>query len=185
MFVLNRVRKLYREESGSISLLIIGFFIAALSALMVITDVAVVANAKRSLDNATEAAAMRAVHNLDETAYYKGKHTILTSIWETANGGARADNRVPIDCEKGKSEVLDEMSSWLSNTSNMKTFQIQSYEIESYECVYDVVRLKTSATVRMPFPPPFTDIYLTKVKSAITTLNEKDKGFYLLGIRIH
>ena len=182
---INSSHRLLIEETGSISLLIISFFIATLSALMVITDVAVVANAKRSLDHATEAAAMRAVHNLDEAAYYKGKHTILTSAWEIAKGGTWADNRVPIDCDKGRKEVMDEMNSWIRNTSNMKTLQVQSFEIESYECVFDVVRLKTSATVKLPFPAPFTDVDRTKVNSSITTLNEKDKGFYLFGIRLH
>lgn len=182
---INRSNRLVIEDAGSISLLIIGFFIAALSALMIITDVAVVANAKRSLDHATEAAAMRAVHNLDETAYYKGKHTILTSVWEIANGGNWADNRIPIDCEKGRKEAIDEMNSWIRSTSNMKTLQVQSVAIESYECVYDAVRLKTSAIVRLPFPAPFNDFDQTKIKSSITTLNEKDKGLYLFGIRIH
>ena len=182
---INSYHQLLIEETGSISLLIISFFIATLSALMVITDVAVVANAKRSLDHATEAAAMRAVHNLDEAAYYKGKHTILTSVWEIAKDGTWADNRVPIDCDKGRKEVMNEMNSWIINTSNMKTLQIQSFEIENYECVYDVVRLKTSATVKLPFPAPFTDVDRTKVNSSITTLNEKDKGFYLFGIRLH
>ena len=128
---------------------------------------------------------MRAVHNLDETAYYKGKHTILTSVWEIANGGNWADNRIPIDCEKGKKDAMNEMNSWIRSTSNMKTLQVQSFEIEGFECVYDVVRLKTSAIVKLPFPAPFTDFDQTKIKSSITTLNEKDKGLYLFGIRIH
>ena len=66
------------DETGSLSLLIVGLFVAAVTALMVIGDVAVVANAKRTLDQATEAAAMRAVQNLDKSSYYSGKHTILT-----------------------------------------------------------------------------------------------------------
>lgn len=180
-----RLRKLIEDESGSISLLIIGFFVAALSALMVITDVAVVANAKRSLDQATEAAAMRAVHNLDEEAYYQGKHTIFTTIWEIAQGGDWADNRVPVDCEKGRKEAIDEMSTWFNTISNMKTIQIEDYKIDGYECVYDLVRLKTSASVKLPFPAPFTNMDKTTVNSSISTLNEKDKGLYLFGLRIH
>lgn len=172
-------------EEGSISLLIIGFFIAALSALMVITDVAVVANAKRSLDQVTEAAAMRAVQNIDEETYYKGKHTIFTSLWEIYKGGNWADNRIPVDCIKGKNEVLDEFNSWLGTTSNYKTMQIKSYEINSYECEYDEVHLETSALVRLPFPAPFSSLDRATVKSSITSSNMKDKGFYLFGKRIH
>ena len=71
----NRRRSVFsfvNDETGSLSILIIGLFVAAVTALMVITDVAVVANAKRTLDQATEAAAMRAVQNLDKSSYYSG-----------------------------------------------------------------------------------------------------------------
>ena len=58
---MNRLKILHKDENGSLSLLIIGLFVAALTALMIVTDIAVVANAKRTLDQATEASAMRAV----------------------------------------------------------------------------------------------------------------------------
>ena len=167
------------------SILIIGLFVAALSALMVITDVAVVASAKRSLDNATEAAAMRAVHNLNYEEYYKGKHTILTSLWEIYKGGEWADQRVPVDCDKGRTAVFNELESWINTNDGMKTMQIESYQVTNYQCIYDVVRLKTSAVVKLPFPAPFTTLDRTTVNSSITTLNERDKGLYLFGIRIH
>lgn len=182
---MRKQKVLFSGDSGSMSLLIIGLFVATLTALMVITDVAVVANSKRSLDHATEAAAMRAVHNLDEKAYYSGKHTILTSIWELATGGNYADNRVPIDCEKGRQEVFAELDSWIHTTSNMKTIQIGKYQIDRYECVFDTVHLETSAEVKLPFPAPFTDFDRTTIKSSITTLNEKKKGLYIIGFRIH
>ena len=185
LFKSKNFRDLLIDDSGSISLLIIGLFIAALSTVMVITDVAVVANAKRSLDQVTEAAAIRAVHNLDEKAYYSGKHTILTSAVELLNGGQYSDNRIPVDCEKGRSEVTDEFAKWIYTNSNMKTLQIKSYEIARYQCVYDVVHLETSAMVKLPFPAPFTNLDQTTVRSTITTLNEKDKGLYLFGVRIH
>lgn len=177
--------KFSKEESGSISLLIIGFFIAALMALMVITDVAVVANAKRSLDQGTEAASMRAVHNLDENTYYRRKHNILLSAWNVFNNGAYFDERVPIDCEKGREEAFKGMSSWFSSSSNLKTFQIESYQITSYECEFDVVRLQSSAVVKLPFPAPFTDFDRTTVHSSITTLNRKSWGLYIFGVRVH
>lgn len=180
-----RCRTFIEDETGSISILIIGFFIAALSALMVITDVAVVANAKHSLDQATEAAAMRAVHNLDESAYYKGKHTILTSVWELANGGDNLENRVPIDCDKGRTAIGEEMNSWMNTFTNFRTLQIVSFEIDSYECVFDTVKLQTSAKVKLPFPAPFSDLDKTTINSSISTLNQKDKGLYLFGLRIH
>lgn len=184
-FQVQRYLEKLRSEDGSLSLLIIALFIAALSSMMIMTDVAVVANAKRSLDHATEAAAMRAVHNLDEKSYYSGKHTVLTSIRELASGGNYAENRVPIDCQKGREAVFDDFSSWFNSSSNLKTIQIKSYSIDSYQCEFDAVHLVTSARVKLPFPAPFTSNDEHVIKSSITTLNEKDKGLYLFGVRIH
>jgi Flp pilus assembly protein TadG len=181
----NNLRNFAKNEDGSLSLLIIGLFIAALSALMVVTDVAVVANAKRTLDQATEAAAMRAVQNLDESAYYTGKHTVLTSIYAALGNSDYIDDRIPVDCDKGWREVNDEMSTWMNTTSNMKTLQIENYEITMYDCVYDVVHLETKAKVKLPFPAPFTDFDRTTINSSVTTLNEKDKGLWLFGWRLH
>ncbi|MFM1757522.1 MAG: hypothetical protein RL193_99 [Actinomycetota bacterium] len=180
-----RTKGVHTNQDGSLSLLIIGLFIAALSALMIVTDVAVVANAKRSLDQATEAAAMRAVQNLDESAYYSGKHTALTSLYMAAGNEDYVDNRVPVDCKKGWQEVNDEMSAWMNTSSNMKTLQIENYEITMYDCVYDVVHLETKAKVKLPFPAPFTSLDRTTIKSSITTLTEKDKGLWLFGWRLH
>ena len=177
--------KVNKNESGSLSLLIIGLFIAALSALMIVTDVAVVANAKRTLDQATEAAAMRAVQNLDQNAYYSGKHTILTSAFATIGASSAIENRIPVDCNKGWQEVSDEMSTWMNSVSNMKTLQIENYEITMYDCVYDVVHLETKARVKLPFPAPFSQLDRTTIYSSITTLTEKDKGLWLFGWRLH
>lgn len=174
-----------RGEEGSISLLIIGLFVAAVTALMVITDVAVVANAKRTLDQATEAAAMRAVQNLDKTSYYSGKHTILTSAYMALGNSGYANERIPIDCEAGWREVNNEVNTWSTTSTNLKTLQMKNYEITMYDCVYDVVHLETKATVKLPFPAPVTNLDEFIVKSAITTQNEKDKGLWLFGFRLH
>ena len=180
-----RIKQLHEDQIGSLSLLIIGLFIAALTALMIVTDISVVANAKRTLDQATEAAAMRAVQNLDQSAYYSGKHTILTSAYATLGNSDYIDDRVPVDCEKGWREITDEMSTWMSTSSNMKTLQIDNYEITMFDCVYDVVHLETKAKVRLPFPIPFAHMDQSVVTSSITTLSEKDKGLWLFGWRVH
>jgi len=184
----NAILGLHKNETGSLSLLIIGLFIAALSALMIVTDVAVVANAKRTLDQATEAAAMRAVQNLDTNAYYSGnfsKHTLLTSAYATFGNSDSIENRIPVDCNKGWQEINDELSTWMNTNSNMKTLQIENYEITMFDCVYDVVHLETKAKVKLPFPAPFTKLDRTTIYSSITTLTEKDKGLWIFGWRLH
>ena len=176
-------RLLFREE-GSLSILIIALFLIALISLAIIINVAVVANAKRSLDQVTEAAAMRAIHNLDEKSYYSGKHTILTSIVNLAASGNYSDNRIPIDCELGKQAVFEEFRVWQSSLSKMKTLQIEKANIDRYQCQFDWVNLQTSANVKLPFAIPFMGREIATVESSITTLNEKDKGFYLFGVRL-
>ena len=51
-----------RDDRGSLSIVIIGLFVITVASLMIMTDVATVMVAKRSLTQATEAAAMRGVH---------------------------------------------------------------------------------------------------------------------------
>jgi hypothetical protein len=182
---MKRIEILHKDENGSLSLLIIGLFVAALTALMIVTDIAVVANAKRTLDQATEASAMRAVQNLDQSAYYTGKHTLLTSAYAALGNSDYIDDRIPIDCNQGWREVSDEMTTWMNSSSNMKTLQIESYEVTMYDCVYDVVHLETKARVRLPFPIPFAAMDQSTITSSITTLSEKDKGLWLFGWRVH
>jgi hypothetical protein len=140
---------------------------------------------KELSDQATEASAMRAVQNLDQSAYYTGKHTILTSAYSALGNSDYIDNRIPVDCQKGWQEINDEMNTWMSTSSNMKTLQIESYGITIFDCVYDVVHLETTAKVRLPFPIPFANMDSSKITSSITTLSEKDKGLWLFGWRVH
>lgn len=179
-----RLINLIGKEDGSISILIIALFLISLLSLAIITNVAVVASAKRSLDNVTEAAAMRAVHNLDEKSYYSGKHTILTSLTGVVTSGKYMDNRIPIDCESGRAAVYEEFRIWQSSLSSMKTLQINKASIDNFQCNYDAVNLRTSAIVKLPFVIPFTGRSDATVESAITTLNEKDQGLYLFGVKL-
>ena len=54
---LERNSRRFRDESGSIAVIIIGLFVVTVAALMVMTDVSTIIIAKRSLAQATEAAA--------------------------------------------------------------------------------------------------------------------------------
>ena len=57
-----RIREFINEDSGSISILIIGLFIVALSALMIITDLGVIATSKRSLDQDRKSTRLNSSH---------------------------------------------------------------------------------------------------------------------------
>ena len=95
------------NERGSLSVLIIGLFIITVASLMVMSDVATIFVAKRSLTQATEAAVMRGVHTLDRNSYYTGKGTIATTPMSLIN--KREHPSIPIDCDQAVLDVMLEL----------------------------------------------------------------------------
>lgn len=87
------------DESGSISVIVIGLFLITVASLMVMTDVSTLIVAKRSLVQATEAAAQRGVHTLDKGSYYQGKANVFTVPLAVVT--QRAHPVIPIDCNRG------------------------------------------------------------------------------------
>ena len=93
-----------KDERGSLSVVIIGLFVITVASLMVMTDIATVRVAKRSLTQATEAAAMRGVHTLDRDTYYSGKGTMATTPLALIN--KREHPAIPIDCNQAVIDVM-------------------------------------------------------------------------------
>ena len=58
------LRKFLAEERGSLSVLILSFFMTILITLVALTDISAIYFAKRSLTHATEAAAQRGVQTV-------------------------------------------------------------------------------------------------------------------------
>jgi len=85
-----RARRRIKDESGSISPLIMGYFVIAMSLTFLISNLASIYIARRDLINLTEGALSRAVQELDEIAYY-----YQVPIPEIFPGQSRA---VPINC---------------------------------------------------------------------------------------
>lgn len=173
-----------KNESGSISLLIIGLFITSLAVIMIITDISVLAASKRSLDHATEAAVQSASHTLDKKAYYTGKMSRQIQLYRLFNPDYYVENRVPVDCNAGLDIAQKELSAWKQNGGYMRRTEILEYRIDNFTCNYDTLSLSTSAIVKLPFNVPFTNITKATVISQIVARNEKNMGFYLFGLRI-
>jgi hypothetical protein len=74
------LKAILEDEEGSISILIIGLFVVTVATLLVITNIASIAIAQRSLVQASEAAVQRGVQNLDLEAYYVGEGGMLSGI---------------------------------------------------------------------------------------------------------
>ena len=104
-----------RREEGSISVLVFGLFAVVLLSSVVLTDIASIIIAHRSLVQATESAAQSAAHALDLDTYYQGKHSALSFLVSDSSPV------IPIDCGAAKSratETLNEISSTSANLSS-------------------------------------------------------------------
>ena len=107
MAIGSKISRRVKNDSGSLSVVVIGLFVITVASLMVMTDIGTVMVAKRSLAQATEAAAQRGVHSLDKSSYYQGKGTMFTVPLAIAT--QREHSSIPIDCDKGGLEVLLEL----------------------------------------------------------------------------
>ena len=103
--------RLRREERGSISLIVLTFFLITVITSLVITDIAAVAIAKRSLTQATEAAAQRGVRNLNRDAYYSGEFDLSTMVGNIFGVGPN-DPGIPIDCSKALGDSEGALADW-------------------------------------------------------------------------
>jgi hypothetical protein len=171
------------DESGSLSVVIIGLFLITVASLMVMSDIASVFVAKRSLVQATEAAAQRAVHTLDESAYYIGKGNMFTAPLAAINNSAHRS--IPIDCDRAVLNVILELHNWSSDDGSMKRNEMKGIVLRDVQCDGSSVEISTYAEVMFPFRVPFTHMDSAFLTAHAGTTNEVQEGFYLFGIRLH
>ena len=171
------------DESGSISVIVIGLFLITVASLMVMADVSTLIVSKRSLVQATEAAAQRGVHTLDKGSYYQGKANVFTVPLAVAT--QRAHPVIPIDCNRGGYEVLLELHSWSDDDSDLKWHQLEEIQLTNYQCNGQSLVIQTRSEVRLPFKVPFSSIDSVFLTASVGTTNQVQEGFYLFGIRLH
>jgi len=174
--------KRIKEESGSLSVVVIGLFVITAASLMVMTDIATIMVAKRSLTQATEAAAQRGVHALDKSAYYQGKGTMFTVPLGIATKREHPD--IPIDCENGGTEVVLELESWSNDNSDLKLRQLKDIQLISFECDGQNLQILTRSEVELPFKVPFSSTTSVFLQATAGVTNQVQEGFYLFGVRI-
>ncbi len=171
------------EDTGSLSIVIIGLFLITVASLMVMSDVASVFVAKRSLIQATEAAAQRGVHTLDESAYYVGKGNMFTvPLAAIKNSPHRT---VPIDCNRAVINVMLELHNWSNDEGSMKRKELQAIVLSDMQCDGSSIEISTYSELVFPFRVPFTRMDSTFLTASAGTTNEVQEGFYLFGIRLH
>jgi hypothetical protein len=183
MELMNDFLKRLRDESGSISLVVMALFIVSLSSIFVITDVAAVAIAKRSLTQATEAAAQRGVRNLDKTSYYRGEFDATTQA-RNLFGIGPPDPGIPIDCSKALGDAEGALADWSSGPSSLRRVEITNLTINQIQCDGFGIQLITQATAKLPLVLPFFNLDSVEISSKVSTINTRAKGFSPFGIRI-
>ena len=176
-------KKIAKDETGSIAVVVIGLFVITVASLMVMTDVSALIVAKRSLVQATEAAAQRGVHTLDKSKYYQGKANMFTVPMAIATG--RPHPSIPIDCSRGGLEVLLELNSWSRDQADMKWRQLKGIQLTNYQCDGQSLAIDTRSEVNLPFRVPFTSTDSVFLTASAGTANDVQEGFYLFGIRLH
>lgn len=170
-------------ESGSISLVVIALFIVSLSSILVVTDVAAVAIAKRSLTQVTEAAAQRGVRNLDKSTYYRGEFDATTQARDLFGIGP-TDPGVPIDCSKALRDAEGALVDWSGGPNSLRRIEITNLKISRIECDGFGIQLITQATAKLPLVLPIFNLDSVEISSKVSTTNIRAKGFSPFGIRI-
>jgi len=167
-----------KDEEGSISLLIIGLFVVTVSTLLVITNIASIAIAQRSLVQASEAAVQRGVQNLDLNSYYVGKGGMMSGI---LNG---SEVPIPIECSSASSAISDELKHWNSSNDSLLRREIRDIWLSEFNCDGVSVGISTSAFAVLPLQVPFMNLNNIELHTTVGATNSRSKGFYLFGIRI-
>ena len=171
-------KKYANDEEGSISLLIIGLFVVTVATLLVITNIASIAIAQRSLVQASEAAVQRAVQNLDLKAYYVGEGGMLSGILNNS------DVPIPIECSSANSAISDELRHWNSANSSLLRREIRDIWMSEFNCDGVSVGISTTAFAVLPLQLPFVNLKNIELHTSVGATNTRSKGLYLFGIRI-
>lgn len=176
-------RNLFRDQRGSISILIMGLFLLSVITLMVLTDISSVYLAKRTLTQATEAAAQRGVRNLDLERYYGKKYTSI-QLGFTLLGAGEKDPGIPIDCEKGRLDAVAALDSWIKLDSTVTRENLNSIRIEEISCDGYELGIVTSALVNLPFALPFLKKSEVPITSRVGIFDQRKITTNYYGVNI-
>jgi len=175
--------RLRREEHGSISLIVLTFFLITVITSLVITDIAAVTIAKRSLTQATEAAAQRGVRNLDRESYYSGEFDASTMVGNILGIGP-TDPGIPIDCSKALGDSEGALADWGRGPRSLRRIELIDIAIRDIQCDGFGIQLITSATAQLPIVIPLLKIDKVLITSRASTTNTRKAGFSPFGIRV-
>jgi hypothetical protein len=150
-------KRLKKDESGSVAILTIGLFLLTVTALALITDVAAIGVAKRSLIHITESAAIHGSHELDLREYYR-------------NG---ANPGVPIDCYEARRQVNAELLLASQAGSELVRPELQRIIVTNFFCSGSNLELTSSAIVNLPFRLPQSSLTNVEIHATVGVESER------------
>jgi hypothetical protein len=177
------IQRFIRDERGSLSVLILSFFMTILITLIILTDISAIYFAKRSLTQATEAAAQRGVRNLDLDMYYRGKYNATKFLLNLTEERER-DPGIPIDCSKGESDARSALNDLSRDRSNLFGAKLGEFRVDVFDCDGYQISIKSSATASLPFTIPFIGIDSVDISSQVGTFGERKITTNYYGINI-
>jgi hypothetical protein len=182
--IVTRARQiLFKDEKGSISILIMGLFLLSVITLMILTDISSVYLAKRTLTQATEAAAQRGVRNLDLGKYYENRYTAVR-FGLNLLGDSEIDPGIPIDCAKGRADAVDALNNWVLLDASVTRKNIHSIKIEEISCDGFELGILTSAQVKLPFTPAFLNQSQVGITSRVGIFDERKVTTNYFGLNL-
>lgn len=142
---------------GSISVLTIGLFLITIALLFLVTDIAAIAVAKRSLVHATESAALRAVQTLDRATYYHGDSGVA----------------IPLDCPQARTRVIEELELWMQSSEDLRRPELKQIWLSNFYCEGNLVKLTTSARASLPFQMPGSSLDQVELHSTVAAQSDR------------
>ena len=165
-----------RDESGSLSVLIIGLFILTVALIMVMTNVSSLVLAKKALTQKTEFLAQQGAQEIDLEAYYTGTGGLLPYVAEKLFVD-QTDPGIPLDCKNATSRVINASSA--INDPRLKNF-----ELVSYQCSGGTTYVETKADAVLPYDFGIFQLIDPVIHGYASSAPERRNGFWIRGLRL-
>jgi hypothetical protein len=99
-------------------------------------------------------------------------------------GEGPTDPGIPIDCDAAQMGINEALEGLYLEKKLLISERIQGLNVSEISCNSQDIRVELVAVVTLPFQLPFLNLDRVTLKSAATTFNQRNNGFYLFGIRL-
>jgi len=165
-----------KEETGSISVIVIGLFLITVSLIMVIGDVSAMVFARKALSQQTEYLVQQGIKSVDLDKYYQGRGGLLPYLAEKTILD-QTDPGIPLNCSEVESVIADS-----AQKINDSTFE--NFTLTYLKCNGSMTYIETQARVKLPYRLPFLQIEDPIIYGYAGNAPERRNGFWIKAIRL-